>query len=288
MIAIANRRASFSNPGIKDFLTGVILTDRLFWPLLNRFSTYEEIDAAWSFYYPLRAQLGENGEQAFEWLSALNRVYTGGDVSVIRVISLAIQVASEFKDNDEKLLQFFSHLMQRLRATPAQAADDTYFRYALEYRGLMSESKRKRIQDLDAITEKSAALLMEQGASLSLSDIRMLASALDEHGEQPELSLTAAKTSIDDWLTYSFETTVDEAASVQELEEICSDLSKLTDSAGMELGAAYMTAMDARRLQLLEDEESRESDVYETSRWKAPEPDFSDEQVRSLFSTIID
>jgi hypothetical protein len=35
MIAISNRRASFSNPGIKDFLTGVILNDRLFWPLLR-------------------------------------------------------------------------------------------------------------------------------------------------------------------------------------------------------------------------------------------------------------
>lgn len=288
MIAISNRRASFSNPGIKDFLTGVILTDRLFWPLLSRFSTYEEIDAAWSFYYPLRAQLGENSEQAAEWLSALNRVYTGGDVSVIRVVSLAIQVASEFNDNDEELLQFVSDLMQRLRATPAQAADDTYFRHALEHRSLMSQSKRERIQDLDAIAEKAAALLMEQGAALSLSDIRMLASALNEYGERPDLSLTAAKTSMDDWLTYSFEVTVDEATSLQELEEICSDLSKLTDSAGMELGATYTAAMDARRLQLLEDEESRESEGYETSRWKAPEPDFSDEQVRSLFSTILD
>lgn len=288
MIAISNRRASFSNPGIKDFLTGVILTDRLFWPLLSRFSTYEEIDAAWSFYYPLRAQLGENSEQAAEWLSALNRVYTGGDVSVIRVVSLAIQVASEFNDNDEELLQFVSDLMQRLRATPAQAADDTYFRHALEHRSLMSQSKRERIQDLDTIAEKAAALLMEQGAALSLSDIRMLASALDEYGDRPDLCLTAAKTSMDDWLTYSFEVTVDEVTSVQELEEICSDLSKLTDSADMKLGATYTAAMDARRLQLLEDEDSRESEGYKTSRWKAPEPDFSDEQVRSLFSTILD
>jgi len=288
MIAISNRRASFSNPGIKDFLTGVILTDRLFWPLLSRFSTYEEVDAAWSFYYPLRAQLGEISEQAAEWLSALNRVYSGGDVSVIRVVLLAIQVASEFDDNDEELLLFVSALMQRLRATPAQAADDTYFRHALVHRGLMSQSRRERIQDLDAIAEKAADMLMEQGAALSLSDIRMLASALDEHGERPDLSLTAAKASMDDWLTYSFDVTVDEATSVQELEEICSDLSKLTDSAGMELGATYTAAMDSRRRQLLEDEESRESEGYETSRWKAPEPDFSDEQVRSLFSTILD
>lgn len=288
MISISNRRASFSNPGIKDFLTGVILTDRLFWPLLSRFSTFEEIDAAWSFYYPLRAQLGANGEQAAEWLAALHRVYSGDDVSVIRVVSLAVQVASEFDDNDEELLQFVSILMQRLRATPAHASDDTYFRHALEHRSLMSESKRERIQDLDAIAETAAGLLAEQGATLGLSDIRMLAGALDEYGERPDLGLTAANASMDDWLTYSFEEAVDEATSVQELEEIYSELSKLTDSLGLELGATHIAAIDAKRRQLLEDEDSRESEGYQTSRWKAPEPEFSDEQVRSLFSTILD
>ena len=288
MIAISNRRARFSNPGIKDFLTGVILTDRLFWPLLKRFSTFEEIDAAWSFYYPLKAQLGERSEQATEWLAALHRVYSGDDISVIHLVSLAVQVASEFDENDEELLQFVSTLMQRLRETPVQASDDTYFRYALEYCSLMSKSKRKRIQYLDAIAETAARLLAEQGATLGLSDIRMLASALDEYGDRSDLSLTAAKSAMDDWLTYSFEETVDESTSVQEIEEIYSELSKLTDSVGMELGATQTAAMDAKRRQLLAEEESRESEDYETSRWKAPEPDFSDEQVRSLFATILD
>lgn len=288
MIAISNRRASFSNPGIKDFLTGVILNDRLFWPLLSRFSTFAEIDAAWSFYYPHRAQLGDGGEQAAEWLAALHRVYSDDELSVIRVVSLAVQVASEFDDNDEELLQFVSGLMQRLRATPAQASDDIYFRHALEHRRMMLESKRERIQDLDAIAETAAGLLAEQGTSLGLSDIRMLVNALDEYGDRPDLSQTAAKSSMDDWFTYSFAEAVDEATSVQELDEIYSDLSKLSDSVGMELGATHTAAMDAKRRQLLEDEESRASEDYQTSRWKAPEPDFSDEQVRSLFSTILD
>ena len=152
----------------------------------------------------------------------------------------------------------------------------------------MSESKRECIQDLDAIAETAAGLLAEQGACLGLSDIRMLASALDEYGDRPDLSQTAAKSSMDDWLTYSFEEALDEATSLQELEEINSDLSKLSDSVGMELGATHTAAMDAKRRQLLEDEESRESEDYQTSRWKALEPDFSDEQVRSLFSTILD
>ena len=288
MIAIFNRRAGFTNPGIKDFLTGVILNDRLFWPLLNRFSTFAEIDAAWSFYYPLRAQLGEGCAQAAEWLAALHRVNSDGEVSVIRVVSLAVQVASEFEENDEELLQFVSNLMQRLRETPAQASDDTYFRHALEHLGSMSALKRDRVQDLGAIAESAAGLLAEQGAYLRLSDIRMLASALDEHADRPDLSQTAAKSSMSDWFTYSFEEAVDEATSVQELDEIYSDLNELCNSVGMELGATHTAAMHAKRRQLLEDEESRESEDYQTSRWKSPEPYFSDEQVRSLFSTILD
>lgn len=288
MIAISNRRASFSNPGIKDFLTSVILSDRLFWPLLSRFSTFAEIDAAWSFYCPLSAQLGDGGEQAAEWLAALHRTYSDDDASVISVVSLAVQVASGFDDNDEELLQFVSDLMSKLRAALAQPSDDTDFRHALEYRSLMSESKRERIQDIDAIAEAAAGLLAEQGATLGLSDIRMLADALDKYGDRPDLSLTAAKASIDDWLAYSFDDAVDEATSIQELEEIHSELSKLTDSVGITLGAIHSAAMDAKRRQLLEDDEAEESEGYQTSQWRAPESDFSDEQVRSLFSTILD
>lgn len=152
----------------------------------------------------------------------------------------------------------------------------------------MSESKRERIQDLDAIAETAADLLVEQGATLRLTDIRMLTNALDEYGDRPDLSQTAAKASTDDWLTYSFDEAVDEATSVQELEEIDSELSKLADGVGMKLGATHTAAMDAKRRQLLEDEESREPEGYQTSQWKAPGHDFSDEQVRSLFSTILD
>lgn len=287
MIAISNRRASFSNPGIKDFLTSVIISDRLFWPLLSRFSTFAEIDAAWSFYYPLKVQLGAGGQQAAEWLAALNRVYSGDDVSVIRIVSLAVQIASEFDQNDDELLQFVSSLMQQLRATPAQASDEIYFRNALEQRSYMPESKRERIQDLDAIAEVAAGLLVEHAAALWLSEIRMLSDALDEYGDRPDLRLSAAKASLSDWLTYSFRDAVYEVTSIQELEEIQSELSKLTDEMSMELGATHAFVMDSKRQQLLEEEESRESEDYQTSRWKALTPDFSDEQVKSLFSTLL-
>lgn len=288
MVAISNRRASFSNPGIKDFLSGVILSDRLFWPLLSRFSTLEEIDAAWSFYNPLSMQLGQGSEQAAEWLAALSRVYSGDDVSVIRVVSLALQVASEFNDNDEGLLQFVSVLMRQLRAGLVQVSDDAYFRHALEYRRLMPESKRERIQDLEAIAETAACLLAQQGASLWLSDIRMLADALDDDGGRPDLSQTAARTSMNEWLSYSFENAVDEAGSSEELEEICSELSKLTKRLGTNLGESHLSTIDTKRQQLQEDEESEEPEGYQTSWRKEAELDFSDEQVRSLFSTILD
>lgn len=288
MIAISNRRASFSNPGIKDFLTGVILTDRLFWPLLSRFSTFSEIDAAWSFYYPLKAQLGEGSEQAAEWLAALNRANSDGDVSVIRVVSLAMQVASEFDDNDEELLQFVSEQMSSLRSSSAQPSDDTYFRHALEHQDWMLKSKRERIQGLDAIAETAAGLLEEHGAALGVSDIRMLANAIGEYGDRPDLSQAAAKASLDDWLRYSFEEVVAEANSLEELEEISFELSELTNSLGVDLVETRIAAMETKRRQLREDEESRESEGYQTSQWKAPEPYFSDEQVRSLFSTILD
>lgn len=288
MIAISNRRASFSNPGIKDFLTGVILADKLFWPLLSRLSRLAEVDSAWSFYHSQRAQLGDGGEFAAEWLAALKRVYSSDDVSLISLVSLAVQVASEFDDNDEELLQFVSDLMPRLRATPVQSSDDTYFRHALEYRALMSESKRERIQELDAIAETAADLLAKEGAIMSLSDIRMLAEAIDEYGDRPDLSRTSAKASFEEWLSYSFEEAVDEASSPEELEDLSSELTKLTESLSMSLGETRRATILTKRKRLEEDEDSENSESYHASRWKTPEPDFSDVQIRSLFSIILD
>jgi len=288
MIAISNRRASFSNPGIKDFLTGIILTDRLFWPLLSRLSKFTEIDSAWSFYCLLGAQLGDGCEQAAEWLRALQRASSDDDVSVIRVASLAVQVAIQFSDNDEDLLQFITDLMSRLRAEPARPSDDTYFRHALEYQQTMSASQRERIKDLGAIAETAAGLLEQYGSHLSLSDIQMLADAINEYGGQPDLSQTAAKASVGGWLCYSFEEVINEASSSEELEEICSELSKLTNSLGVEIGESRLVAMGTKRRQLQEDEESRESEDYQTPWRNVSEPDFSDEQVRSLFSIILE
>lgn len=288
MIAISNRRASFSNPGIKDFLTGVILNDRLFWPLLSRFSTFKEIDAAWSFYYPLKEQLGEGEKQATEWLAALYRASSYEDVSAIRIISLAVLVASEFDGNDEELLHFISKLIPHLRATPGQVGDDIYFRHALEYQYYLSDAKKEQIRDLDAIAEKAADLLAEQGYTLSLTEIQMLSDTLDEYGHRPDLSYGATKASMEDWLKYSFNEAIDELNSVQELEEVYAELRKLTVQVDIKLGKSHTAAIDKKLQWLLEKEESRESEDYQALQWKAPEPEFSDKQVASLFSTILD
>lgn len=87
---------------------------------------------------------------------------------------------------------------------------------------------------------------------------------------------------------YSFKNVVDEAGSSEDLEEIRAELSKLTKRSGLNLGESRLAIIETKRRQLQEDEESTESEGYQTSWWKAAEPDFSDEQVRSLFSTILD
>lgn len=288
MIVISNRRARFSNPGIKDFLAGIILTNKLFWPLLGRFSTFAEVDSAWSFYHPLRGQLGDGGEKETEWLAALSRVQFGDGASLICVVSLAVKIASEFDGNDGELLKFVSDLMPRLRETPAQPSDETYLLHALEYRSSMSESKRDQINELDAIAEAAANFLTNEGAILELSGISMLAEAIDEYGDRPDLSRPAAKASVEDWLRYSFEHAVNSASSTGELGEICTELKRMTGSLGINLGETRLAAMEAKRLQLQEDEGSEDSEDYQTSRSRALEVDFSDVQIRSLFSTILD
>lgn len=152
----------------------------------------------------------------------------------------------------------------------------------------MSESKRQQICDLDAIAETAADLLANEGAALELDDIRMLADAIEDYGDRPDLRQTAAKVSMEDWLSYSFERTVDEANSAEELAEIGSELIKLAGSLNIALGVTRLGAIETKSMQLMKDEDSEDPEGYQTSEWKAPESDFSDGQVISLFSTILD
>jgi len=292
MIAIANRRASFCNPGIRDFLGGVILADRLFWPLLSRLSSFAEIDSAWAFYCSVRAQLRGHGGEEAEWLAALQRAHSSGEeFSHIRLISLVLQVTAEFEDNDEQLMQFLASLMLQLRAmpvTPTQSFDDMYFRHALEYLNTMSVCQRRRIQDVDAIVETAADYLANEGSSLWLDDIEMLADAIGLYGDRPDLKRNAATSAVQNWITYSLKDVVDDLKSSEELEETVSGLLKLTESLDIKLGVLHSAAIETKREKLAEKEDWEESQGYQISRPVTPERDFSDEQAKSLFSTIFD
>ena len=74
----------------------------------------------------------------------------------------------------------------------------------------------------------------------------------------------------------------------EELEDISSKLTKLTESLSMSLGETRLAAILTKRKRLEEDEDSESSAGYQTSRWKTAEPDFSDVQIRLLSSIILD
>ena len=285
MIAISSRRAQFNNPGIKDFLKQVILDDNLFWRLLGCLSKFSELDSAWNFYYSLREQLGTDASHAAEWLEALRRAQCFDAIAPIRIVEIALQVASGFDDGDDGLLQFVADLMPVLRSTIPEPCDELYFRHALERRAWMKEAQRERIPELDTIAEVAAELLERHGPALELREIKSVADTIDNFGDRPDLGLASGRASFAAWLAETFEDAV-QVGSLEELETLNTELHELATTFGC-LDAGHLAVL-ARKRQEYEGEDSQSSDGYSATQWKRSEPDFTDAEVQSLFSTILE
>lgn len=285
MIAISRRRAEFNNPGIKDFLKQVILADNLFWRLLGCLSKFSELDSAWSFYYSLREQLGTDASRAAEWLEALRRAQCFDEVAPIRIVEIALQVASGFDHGDDGLLQFVADMMPVLRSTIPEPYDEMYFRHTLEHRGLMEEARRERIPELDTIAEVAAELLERHGPALELREIKSVADTIDNFGDRPDLGLASGKAAFTAWLAETFEDAV-QVDSLEELETLDTELHELAKTFGC-INAEHWAILALKR-QKYEDEDTQASDDYSSNQWKRSELDFTDAEVQSLFSTILE
>lgn len=286
MVSISRGSVDFSNPGIKDFLKLVILDDGLFWSLLARFATLAEVGAAYRFYRPLSEKLGAGKQAAHKWLSALNRALATDASRPIRLLELAIQVTAGFPEHDDGLIPLIDDLVARVRAAPLDSSDETEFRHALEHAFRMRTEQRERIPSLDEVPQLTAELLRQEARYLRPSDIQELVRAIEQDGGQPELAASAGRDSLQEWLADSFDDDLREVESTSELNQLRQEVEVLAERFSIALTENQKTRIDLLHADLQEREEARAPESYSSVKVASPAPDFSDEEVRSLFSTI--
>lgn len=281
MIAIGEHRVEYANPGIKDFLSEVIWDDRLLRPLVGCILTLDAMTVAWSYYRRKMGQMTpEKGDKAI-WIDALARCCQRDGVSPIRAVDAHLMVALGFDDDRDDFLRLAVKLMPVLSSTPPVPADSGYFKSALEQMAWLSWDDS---DELEPITAIAATLLFREGASLELEDIKDLADAISEFGESPKLGKSAGGAAVKSWVAANLGPALRNEF-LEDLEYLNTELIHTAEVVGVEIDDARV-ALALRLEDLEERSRATQSSDYKATRLRRTQPDCSDDEIRSLFSTM--
>jgi len=285
-IVLSGGYVHFSNPGVKDFLSSVVITDGLLRSVVESVGTVGELDSAVTFYgrhrQACRSQMGD--ERA--WVEALDRMKAGPEFAKVRVVSLALETIGLLEDAAKgAVLAMVEEMLESLSSGGVGAGDELACRLSLEYFQLLSRDDQEALVSIDVLVQATASMLGSCGDQLSLDEIKEIARVIDVHGEQPALASSAAGDALRGFLGELNER-VSDVSSTSEFDSFEDDLTKALLRYGVPLAVVSQRTLSEHREYLEEKESEQEKDGYKPASRPPRDSDASDDEVRSLFATL--
>ena len=285
-IALYSGHVYFSNPGVKDFLNNVVITDGLLRSVVNSVGTVEELDNAVTFYgrhrQACRSQMGD--ETA--WVEAFDRIRVAAECSNVRLVGVALEAIALLERAKGPVLAMTEEMLASLSSEGVDADDEVACRHALEHFQSLSAGDQEVLISIDALVQATASMLGSSGDRLSLDEIRGIAKAIDVHGEKPELASSAAGDALRGFLGELTERG-SEVSSTTEFDSFESELSGALARYGVPLAVAFHRTLSEHREYLEEKEAEQDKEGYKSTSRPPRDSDASDEEVTSLFSTLL-
>ncbi|CAD5109983.1 nSTAND3 domain-containing NTPase [Zestomonas carbonaria] len=285
IISLANGFVHFSNPGVRDFLSNVIIEDHLLRSVVQAAGTFEELDNAWDFYrkhhQACRLQMGDEGL----WADALERVKTAKNCSIIHVVRLGLEMSCSLNVK-EAVLSLTEHALQTLESEGIDPSDEMVCRHALEKFQDLSGDEQEALPSSAILIKSAADMLSSGGDQLSLDEIKAVAQAIDVYGEEPQLAKSAASEALCGFLGELAER-LSEVSSTSELDSFENDLTKALNRYGVAFESLAQRKVLEHREYLEEKEAEEEEEGYTSSGRPAKDADASDADVESLFAILL-
>jgi hypothetical protein len=280
VLAIAQREARFSNPGVRDFLQNVLRDDGALESIVGKVTTYVEFRRCWEICGDGKDWLAHVAARV--WLRALDRVCSDPQAMAWKILELAIDVYDELDSG--------AALRRVVAARELFAASEFSNLQVDEARSAFDKAILNRLpmNELDAlqnvITQKAAKLLETFGYALSLDDFEALDSALHEYGDDPHLAIRASRAGIEGLLK-NIDEHLDDIGSSGDLDDFENELNRLLARRSVHSITAAAN-IEARRQRLLENEDESDDNAYSPAQ-RPIEPDaLTDEQIRSMFGQL--
>lgn len=282
-VSVEDREVSFANPGIRDFLSKVVIDDHLLPVVVQAVSTIYEFRSTWNFFKLhitiCRSQFSNEGL----WAEAMERIQNHGSTSAIASLRHILEMCEHLPG-----LQIQSVLERATSDLKAQGIEGRD-----HYECLFSLRQLKRVQfqtgDLldrahDVLTEASANMLANIGEDLAIEDITSIAGALDQLADSSVVRNAAADAlrgfilGIDEKLA--------DVSSSEELNTFHDELVTAARAYGVGIDETIARDIENRREALEERENEADEAPYQHAGRQSGPGDISDSEIKSMFSLM--
>lgn len=282
-VAVKEREISFANPGVRDFLSKVVIDDQLLPVVVQAVPTIYEFRSAWNFFKLDIATYSSQFSDKGLWVEAMGRIQNHGGTTAIASLRYILEMCEHLPG-----AQIHSILERATNDLMIQGLEGKDY-----YDCFFSLQQLNRLQyqpgdplgrACDVLTEASANMLTNIGADLALDDLMSIADALSQLADSSVVHEATAAA------LRGFICGIDERlAEVSSSEELSSFNDQLVHA-----GKAYSVCVDEtitrsierRREELEEYEREADETPYQQTGAQAGPDDITDSEIKSMFLTM--
>jgi hypothetical protein len=286
IVSVFNGWIYFNNPGVRDFMTTVVIEDELILPALRAVTSFSALDAVWSFFKEHMVECVRQIPDESVWVRALADVCEDPDCTTMSHVRMALEMYEKLGEKS-LAIEAAREALIRIEQIGIDSADEIHCRVALAIKWRLTENERAALPELEVLAQLSADMLVRDGASLAVEEIVSVAEAIAGFGDSRELAESAAESALREFLVV-FPEKLKDISSTAELASFEDELKASLGRYNVLLSSAEMAGLENRRAELQDIENSQTEDSYESTESSAAEGDSSDREVKSLFATLIE
>ena len=283
-VKLVNRRVSFANPGVRDFVGRVISEDGYLQHALTTVAEYNEVYQCWNYFSTprrLHARTQPGHPLTDAWSKAAARMIASGSGSHLNRFRLVMDMYNDLQGDD--LLKLVRYASQEIEESEPDECDARECVATLEAAtmNLLPFDDLARVRDV--CFRDVAARMASNGVLLTLDEIASLERALNDATDDMSAVNDAVKDALTDYLR-GLDETLREINSLEELEEFEHALKSSinfhkVDSSGVE------RKLDNRREEIEDREQSTYFDDY-IGHSSVGVDETSSSEIRSMFASL--
>ena len=283
-VSVKEQEILFANPGLRDFLSKVILDDQLLPIVLQAVSTIYEFRSVWTFFKLHIAICHSQFSDKSLWAKAMDRIQNDRNTTAIASFRHVLEMCEHLSELNIKAT--LDRATNELRAQGIESRD--YYECLLSLRLL----KRLEFQtdDLldrarDVLVETSSNMLANIGGDVSIGDITGIAGALAQLADSNVVRNATAEALRG--FIIDIDSKLADVSSSQELNTFHEELVVAARTYGVGIDETLTRDIETRRAVLEERENEIDDMPYQHTGPQAAPSDISDSEIKSMFSTMM-